>query len=261
MGEIANVKSKYELMIEQATDDKEKFKDELKIERILRTDLQEKLETCKSRSIDNESEILGKEEKLQLVEGEVEKLQKLVAKKQKENEKAMQDFEEKTEKLQGFLTAGAKEIEKYKENERILRAKEQVLQEKLGQLNATMITRETKLKEMGQTVAEAKEKLETKENIFAEKIKKMQEKLDAALCPSTDNDQVESNKRTNENLRNQLAELNRKLLENKKAAEEYLRINKEAVCSLKIQKDANVTLEARVSTLEAQLATQTGTAE
>merc|ERR1719189_229913 len=117
---------------------------------------------------------------------------------------------------------------------------------------------------MGATVAEAKEKLEVRENVFAEKIKKMQEKINAGLCPSTDNDQLESDKKKpsmNENVRNQLTELNRKLLESKKSAEEYLRINKEAMCSLKIEEDAKVTLEARIGTLEAQLATQTGTAE
>merc|ERR1719397_770155 len=210
------------------------------------------------------AELLEKEEKLQLVAGEVTKLKKLVAKKQKENEKSLQDFEEKTEKLKGFLTARAKEIEKCKENERTLRVKEEALQEKVDQLNATMDSRETKVKEMEAAVAEAKEKLKTKEHIFAEKIKKMQQKLDAALCPSTDNDQLESDKSKssiNENLRNQLAELNRKLLESKKSAEEYLRINKEAVCSLKIQEDAKATLEARMSTLKAQHATQTKTAE
>merc|ERR1719397_2376874 len=211
-----------------------------------------------------ESELLEKEEELQLVAGEVTKLKKLVAKKQKENEKSLQDFEEKTEKLKGFLTARAKEIEKCKENERTLRVKEEALQEKVDQLNATMDSRENKAKEMEAAVAEAKEKLKTKEHIFAEKIKKMQQKLDAALCPSTDNDQLESDKSKssiNENLRNQLAELNRKLLESKKSAEEYLRINKEAVCSLKIQEDAKATLEARMNTLEVQLATETKTAE
>merc|ERR1719397_301637 len=93
----------------------------------------------------------------------------------------------------------------------------------------------------------------------------MQENLDAVLSQSsTYKDQLEVALRKssiNENLRNQLAELNRKLLESKKSAEEYLQINKEAVCSLKIQEDAKVTLEARMSTLKVQLATETGTAE